>query len=151
MIIIANRNWYNNHHRREHNPLLWDLIVNVKANSMLRVKPAGFMENPPEAVTYLMNKVKTLKCLQKTPAISHYPIRDKEGNIVSVADIAFPDKHYAIFCDGIEWNENKNVWIHQNRLRYQLPELGWKFSVFSIRQVMDDINACLTRIKRQYA
>lgn len=153
VVIIADRGWFQRVARPEHNPLLWDLVVQTRAGRQVTVAaaippPAGIeeCESPvKEALLAAMRMHDTL-----AGVVTQYEIRDEEGNLVTRADFAFPELRYAVYCDGAEWHLRHDRWQKGWRQRNKLTELGWFFSVFTGAEVRRDPGACATRVLATY-
>jgi len=69
-----------------------------------------------------------------------YPIRCKYGYII---DFAIPDKKIAIECDGEPWHGG----IRDEHRDGYLSSHGWTVLRFWGKEITDDIDSCVNRVK----
>jgi hypothetical protein len=152
VVIIADRTWFQRVARREHNPLLWDLVVCAETDWHLRAAPpiaasrVGGCESPiEEALLAAMREHTAL-----AGVVTQFEVRDEGGHLVSRADFAFPHLRYAVYCDGAEWHLRPDRWQKDWRQRNKLTELGWIFTVFTGTQVKRDPGGCARQVLMTY-
>jgi very-short-patch-repair endonuclease len=150
VVVIADRKWYQAGAKREDNPLLWDLIVGPGINHIFVDPPSPEgsrgqnQESPIErALREAMSEHDVLSDIEQ-----EFRIRDESGFVVTRADFAFPKFKYAIYCDGAEWHLKHDRWQKDLRQRNKLTELGWRFSVFPGRAILQDSKTCAVQVAK---
>ena len=151
LVVLADRKWCRSAFKRMDNPLLWDLLMCRKAVEVCAVEPAlplvaqggnAFVESPIEAALYAA----MLNLTELSTVVPQFIIRDEGGNPVSRADFAFPEFKYAVYCDGKQWHVREDRWQRDWRQRNRLTELGWRFTVFTGSDVLQNPVECAAQV-----
>jgi hypothetical protein len=148
VVIIADRKWFQASAKREYNPMLWDLIAGSGVNYLFVDPPAadGLRGQNPEspierALREAMSEHAILGDVEQ-----EFRIYNERGSVITRADFAFPQLKYAIYCDDAEWHLKHDRWQKDLRQRNMLTELGWRFSVFPGRAILDNASECAAHV-----
>lgn len=148
VIILADRAWYRQHVDRGDNPLLWNLVIEQIPAAHMKVIPPRADTAHPLVESPIENLL--LTAMQRIPILQdvqiQHLIRNENDTIISRADFAFPTHRHAVYCDGAQWHVRQDRWQRDLRQRNKLTELGWRFSVFSGRDIHADADACARQI-----
>jgi hypothetical protein len=153
LIVIANSSWCKNKMQRNDNPLLWDYVVGANESQNVKVIPPLRSKSGDKLFDRTESPIERdlLEAMLQLPKLSEvkaqHVIRDSNDSIISRADFAFPSLNYAVYCDGAQWHLQHDRWQMDLRQRNRLTELGWTYSVYSGRQIMNDADGCAEQIK----
>ncbi len=88
-----------------------------------------------------------MKQLSNLPEpVAQYEFKNDAGDIVTVADFAYPDKKIAIYCDSLEHHMNRKSLSKDAEKRNWLQSLGWKVLVFWGHVIQEDPKKCAMEI-----
>lgn len=164
-IVVANKRWWEQIDLDSYNPLLKYLLfgspptpsresvsdfrelpVRDAACPQLADRNGGCTESPIES--RLLEAMQARKDLAEIKA--QWRIHDEEGRIVSRADFAFPNVKLAIYCDGRKWHLREDCWQRDHRQRNQLTKLGWRFLVFTGKDIMQGAETCAEQVAETF-
>jgi len=107
-----------------------------------KAKPEDWTESPAE--DRLLQAIEAFGIPNPT---GQHTIQDHEGNIISRADFAYPNKKIAIFVNGYTYHSNPQRWQKDLAQTNELISLGWKPLRFPATKVMKDAGDCVRQIK----
>ncbi|MCB0017767.1 MAG: AAA family ATPase [Anaerolineales bacterium] len=151
VIILFNRVWCHSMLAESDNPLLYRLVFGNDTQQLISVEPPNYA-TPAYPHTESPSEHMLLQAMRRIPELSsvqmQYRIYDDRGVIVSRADFAFPDEKFAVYADGANWHLVHDRWQRDLRQRNRLMQIGWRFFVFSRRQIIRDADECARQIAR---
>ena len=128
-------------HKSRHNDEYW------KTNSEMRKQ--YYKDNPEKHPNYIMAQKGFMSNLEK---IMKNALQKEEINIEQQyninnkwVDFAIVNKKIAIECDGEYWHKDK---IKEKKRDKQLEDEGWSILHFTGDEIKNDINKCISEIKR---
>lgn len=136
-VIICNSKWCKEHTSETH--LLRDMISDALPRTEVRIveKDSSYVESELEKL--FRAAFESVQGHEKYGMKEQYEIKDGNGVLITIADFAFPDRKIAIYCDGKRWHlGDAHIWEMDIRKRNTLTLLGWKFFVFTWKQLTQD-------------
>lgn len=78
--------------------------------------------------------------------VPQFEISTGVGNLLTIPDFAYPDRHIAIYCDGFAYHGNRETLESDALKRNLLQAMGWAVLTFWGRQILRNPNACEAQI-----
>lgn len=76
-----------------------------------------------------------------------FSFRDEAGQLITVADFAYPEHKLAIFCDGFAWHGTSEKLASDAQKRNFLQARGWRVLTFWGRTILSQPTRCVEQIR----
>ncbi len=76
-----------------------------------------------------------------------FEVRDEQGNLVTIADFAYPDKKLLIYVDGLAFHSALSRRIHNARIDRWLQRKGYQVLRFIGLEVAHNPDRCVREVR----
>lgn len=157
LIVVINKKWIEKTTSRDHLGPLWDLVfASSTPHPVISVLPPRFTASADQAANHCSETespieelfLAELKARQDDlpPFRTQFRIVNTNNRIVSRADFAFVEQKLAVYCDGARFHLAKDQWQRDMKQRRELISLGWRFMVFSGREINRNVKAAVQEV-----
>lgn len=92
--------------------------------------------------------LKAIRAAGLPEPVCQHAFYDEGGQLISIADFAYPEQQVAIYCDGYAWHGTAEKLASDAGKRNHIQGQGWRVLTFWGRTIMAHPERCVLQIEK---